>query len=423
MRNELKILFSEITLYSSYLSLFFLYFKNFYKKIKLKPVYLFILLPIIWSLIANFLYIGGWERDSLWDINVVYCADVAYSTGADPYRDWFNSPECQESTPLQFTYLKLVLDALPFASFEYDFFEKIWVSFLVIITIFYGFFTAKLFKLETNIIFNIIFIVVMFQGANVVALQAGNISAVIYFLVLIAILLLQSYKYRSLFFLIIAIASFVKFHLALLLLIPFVLDKKFDFKGYIIFFLVLLSLFFLNYIVHGDFINQWVENLAYVDWGLGPRFSDISFLQPLWLGKIRDVEFNAIVKVLLIPLFLINIFYFKTLIKNKFTEEESNDFLLVLTSLIFILVLPRLKVYDFLFLSCIALKIYTDCIKDMFSSDRLIKAICLGILLLFYSLLIYWRPQWDGSNNSYYFCFGLYILYQFLIYFRCRRSA
>jgi hypothetical protein len=263
----------------------------------------------------------------------------------------------------------------------------------------------------------------MFQGANVVALQAGNISAVIYFLVLIAILLLQSYKYRSLFFLIIAIASFVKFHLALLLLIPFVLDKKFDFKGYIIFFLVLLSLFFLNYIVHGNFINQWVENLAYVDWGLGPRFSDISFLQPLWLGKIRDVEFNAIVKVLLIPLFLINIFYFKTLIKNKFTEEESNDFLLVLTSLIFILVLPRLKVYDFLFLSCIALKIYTDCIKDIFSSDRLIKAICLGILLLFYSLLIYWRPQWDGSNNSYYFCFGLYILYQFLIYFRCRRSA
>ena len=116
-------------------------------------------------------------------------------------------------------------------------------------------------------------------------------------------------------------------------------------------------LFFLNYLIHGSFISQWIENLAYTDWGLKPWFSDISMLKPLWIDRMRDVEFNAIFKVLLAPFFIVNLIYFKKVINNKFSIEERNNYLIVLCCLVFILVLPRLKVYDFLIISCVSLKI------------------------------------------------------------------
>ena len=124
MRNELKVIFSNTSLILSYLSLYFLFFKNYYNRFSLKPEYIFISIPLVWSIVSCFIYIIGWERDSLWDINVVYCADLAYSLNLNPYTDWSDNPTCQESTPLQFTYLKLVLDVLPFSLFEYNFFEN-----------------------------------------------------------------------------------------------------------------------------------------------------------------------------------------------------------------------------------------------------------------------------------------------------------
>ena len=420
MRNELKVVFSNLSLVLSYLSLFFLYFKKYYKQISLKPEYIFILLPMIWAIASCIIYIVGWERDSLWDINVVYCADLAYSNGLNPYNDWSINPLCQESIPLQFTYLKLVLDVLPFSNFEYNLFEKVWVVFLGILIVAYAYVTNMMFKLRTNIFFNILFILVLFQGANIVALQAGNISALVYLLVLLAIYFYQSKSNKIYFFLLIALATFVKFHLGILLLLPFIIDQKFDYKGYLTFFSVLFGLFFLNYLIHGSFISQWIENLAYTDWGLKPWFSDISMLKPLWIDRMRDVEFNAIFKVLLAPFFIVNLIYFKKVINNKFSIEERNNYLIVLCCLVFILVLPRLKVYDFLIISCVSLKIYSDCITSLFNKEKLLRFGSLAILIIFYSSITYWRPQWDGSNTSYYYCFALYVFYQYLVYYRAK---
>ena len=420
MRNELKVIFSNTSLILSYLSLYFLFFKNYYNRFSLKPEYIFISIPLVWAIVSCFIYIIGWERDSLWDINVVYCADLAYSLNLNPYTDWSDNPTCQESTPLQFTYLKLVLDVLPFSLFEYNFFEKLWVAFLAILLLIYAYISTKLFNLKTNIIFNIIFILVMFEGANIVALQAGNISALVYLFVILAIFLYRNNRKKFYFFPLVALATFVKFHLGILLLIPFILDDKFNLKGYSIFFAVLIGLFLLNYFIHGSFIAQWIENLAYTDWGLKPWFSDLSILQPLWVNNMRDVEFNAIFKVLLAPLFVINLIYFKKIIANKFTDEETKDYLLVLCCLAFILILPRLKVYDFLIISCVTLKIYSDCIYSLFNKKKIVSYISLIILLVFYSAITYWRPQWDGSNNSYYYCIAFYLLYQSLVYCRAK---
>ena len=84
MRNELKVIFSNTSLILSYLSLYFLFFKNYYNRFSLKPEYIFISIPLVWSIVSCFIYIIGWERDSLWDINVVYCADLAYSLNLNP---------------------------------------------------------------------------------------------------------------------------------------------------------------------------------------------------------------------------------------------------------------------------------------------------------------------------------------------------
>ncbi len=92
MRNELKVIFSNTSLILSYLSLYFLFFKNYYNRFSLKPEYIFISIPLVWAIVSCFIYIIGWERDSLWDINVVYCADLAYSLNLNPYTDWSDNP-------------------------------------------------------------------------------------------------------------------------------------------------------------------------------------------------------------------------------------------------------------------------------------------------------------------------------------------
>ena len=184
--------------------------------------------------------------------------------------------------------------------------------------------------------------------------------------------------------------------------------------------MILFSLFYINYLLHGEFLSKWLTNLAYVDWGLKPYYSDISFLKTLWVNKIRDVEFNAIVKLLLAPLFIINLILFKKFLNNKVSHDEKDNILIALCSLAFILILPRLKVYDFLFVSCVSLKIYIDSVKTITNKLVKIRIASSIIILIFYLSFIYWRPQWDGDNKSYFHVLSILFLYQGLLYFKLK---
>lgn len=419
MRNELKVLFSNISLISSFITLIYFYYKNFSVKSKIKLEYILIFFPLLWAIISNILYINGWARDSLWDINVVYCADLAYSLGQDPQNDWFVNASCQESTPLQFTYLKLLLNIIPFSLFEYDLFEKIWVIFLCLTVLGYGYLTKKIFDIKNSFIFIILFILCCYQGSNIISLQAGNIAVPIYLLVFFGIFLLKSKKYKIFFYPIIAVATFLKFHLALFLLIPFVTQKQFSISGYVVFFLALSVLFFVNYILHGPFISEWLVNLKYVDMGLAPIFAEMDFLRFLWISDgnplISKVQFNALCKVFIFPLFLINLMILKKYINNKVSNENFFEILLILSALVFVLTLPRLKVYDFFIISCLSIKIYLDSISALVSKDLILRIISILIIIVLYFSLIYWRPQWDLTNISYYYVLFIYFLYQAMV--------
>ena len=87
MRNELKVLFSNISIITSICTLIYIYLKSSLQNKKIKIEYILFAIPFIWAITSNIIYINGWARDSLWDINVVYCADLAYSLGADPQND------------------------------------------------------------------------------------------------------------------------------------------------------------------------------------------------------------------------------------------------------------------------------------------------------------------------------------------------
>ena len=419
MRNELKVLFSNISLISSFITLIYFYYKNFSVKSKIKLEYILIFFPLLWAIISNILYINGWARDSLWDINVVYCADLAYSLGQDPQNDWFVNASCQESTPLQFTYLKLLLNIIPFSLFEYDLFEKIWVIFLCLTVLGYGYLTKKIFDIKNSFIFIILFILCCYQGSNIISLQAGNIAVPIYLLVFFGIFLLKSKKYKIFFYPIIAVATFLKFHLALFLLIPFVTQKQFSISGYVVFSLTLSVLFFVNYILHGPFISEWLVNLKYVDMGLAPIFAEMDFLRFLWISDgnplISKVQFNALCKVFIFPLFLINLMILKKYINNKVSNENFFEILLILSALVFVLTLPRLKVYDFFIISCLSIKIYLDSISALVSKDLILRIISILIIIVLYFSLIYWRPQWDLTNISYYYVLFIYFLYQAMV--------
>lgn len=419
MRNELKVLFSNISLLSSFVTLIYIYYKNFSIKSKIKLEYIIIFFPIFWAVISNILYINGWARDSLWDINVVYCADLAYSLGENPQNDWFVNSSCQESIPLQFTYLKLLLDIIPFSLFEYDLFEKVWVLFLSITVLGYAYLTKKIFNLKNSFIFIVLFVLCSYQGSNIISLQAGNIAVPIYLFVLFGIFLLKSDSYKFFFFPIIAIATFLKFHLALFLLIPFITDKEFKITGYLIFSLTLAFLFFLNYILHGPFISEWLTNLKYVDMGLAPIFAEVEILKPLWISNgeqlVSKVQFNALCKVFIFPLFLINLLIFKKYISNKVSAENFFEILLILSALVFVLALPRLKVYDFFIISCLSLKIYLDSVKALVTKDGILRFISISTIVVFFFSLIYWRPQWDLTNISYYYVLFIYFLYQAMV--------
>ena len=419
MRNELKVLFSNISLISSFITLIYFYYKNFSVKSKIKLEYILIFFPLLWAIISNILYINGWARDSLWDINVVYCADLAYSLGQDPQNDWFVNASCQESTPLQFTYLKLLLNIIPFSLFEYDLFEKIWVIFLCLTVLGYGYLTKKIFDIKNSFIFIILFILCCYQGSNIISLQAGNIAVPIYLLVFFGIFLLKSKKYKIFFYPIIAVATFLKFHLALFLLIPFVTQKQFSISGYVVFSITLSVLFFVNYILHGPFISEWLVNLKYVDMGLAPIFAEMDFLRFLWISDgnplISKVQFNALCKVFIFPLFLINLMILKKYINNKVSNENFFEILLILSALVFVLTLPRLKVYDFFIISCLSIKIYLDSISALVSKDLILRIISILIIIVLYFSLIYWRPQWDLTNISYYYVLFIYFLYQAMV--------
>ena len=419
MRNELKVLLANVSLISSIATLVYVYFKNFLPKSKIRLEYVLFSLPLTWAVISNILYINGWARDSLWDINVVYCADLAYSLGASPQTDWFVNASCQESIPLQFTYLKLLLDIVPFSLFEYDFFEKVWVIFLGIAALGYGFISKKLFELEINYFFILVFILIAYQGSNIVSLQAGNIAVPIYLLVFFGILLLKHDKYQIIFFPIVAFATFLKFHLALFLLIPFMVQKFFNFKGYVLFSITLSSLFGLNYLLHGPFINEWLVNLKYVDMGLAPIFAEMDFLKSLWTtngeAAMSKVQFNALCKIFIFPFFFLNLIFFRKYLINKVSDKEFFNILLILSTFVFVLVLPRLKVYDFFIISCVSIKIYLDSIDTIVSKDFLLKMISILIIILFYLSSIYWRPQWDLTNISYYYVLSIYFLYQAMV--------
>lgn len=423
MRNELKVLFSNISLISSIVTLIYVYYKNFLPKKKIKLEYVLFFLPLLWAIISNVLYINGWARDSLWDINVAYCADLAYSLGVSPQSDWYLNPTCQESIPLQFTYLKLLLNIIPFSIFEYDLFEKVWLGFLLLTALGYGFLSKKLFDLKSNYFFILIFILVAYQGSNIISLQAGNIAVPIYLFVLFGIFLLKFKKYKILFFPIVAFATFIKFHLALFLLVPFIVEKVFNLKGYFLFFVTLFSLFGLNYLIHGPFIEGWLVNLKFVDMGLAPIFSEMNFLKSLWVtsdnyiceASMSKVQFNALCKVSIFPFFFLNLIFFRKYLMEKVSEKEFFNILLILSTFVFVLVLPRLKVYDFFIISCVSIKIYLDSVDALVSKDVVLKLISALIIVLFYFSAIYWRPQWDLTNISYYYVFSIYVLYQAMV--------
>jgi len=419
MRNELKVLFSNLSFLTSVTTLIFFYFKDFALRRKIKAEYILFSVPFLWAVASNIIYINGWARDSLWDINVVYCADLAYSLGANPQNDWFANASCQESTPLQFTYLKLLLDIIPFSLFEYDLFEKIWVAFLSLSALAYAYLTKRIFKLEINFLFVLVFILITYQGSNIISLQAGNIAVPIYLFVFFGMFLLKGEKYRILFFPIVAFATFLKFHLALFLLIPFITDKVFNLRGYVLYVLTLALLFALNYALHGPFIDEWLVNLKYVDMGLAPIFAEMNFLKPIWVENgqplVSKVQFNALCKILIFPFFLLNLLLFKNFIKNKLKDEDSFDVLLILSAFVFVLVLPRLKVYDFFIISCLSLKVYLDAVKYFFGKDRLLRILSVGVIILFYLCATYWRPQWDLTNISYYYVLIIFLLYQAMV--------
>ena len=153
--------------------------------------------------------------------------------------------------------------------------------------------------------------------------------------------------------------------------------------------------------------------------GLAPIFAEIDLLKSLWTKDgeplISKVQFNALCKILIFPFFLLNLIIFKNFIKNKLDDDDFFDTLLILSAFVFVLALPRLKVYDFFIVSCLSIKVYLDSAKFFLNKDRLLRFLSIAIIILFYLGATYWRPQWDLTNISYYYVLSTYLLYQAMV--------
>ena len=153
--------------------------------------------------------------------------------------------------------------------------------------------------------------------------------------------------------------------------------------------------------------------------GLAPIFAEVDILKPLWVSNgeelVSKVQFNALCKVIIFPFFLINLLVFKKYISNKVNSESFFEILLILSALVFVLALPRLKVYDFFIISCLSLKIYLDSVKALVTKDGILRLISISIIATFFFSLIYWRPQWDLTNISYYYVLFIYFSYQAMV--------
>ncbi len=395
--------------------IFFAYIKSkFVHSKELRNAYgaLYLILGI--SILSAIFYLFGHKGDSFWDINVVQCADMAFYKGINPYESWKIETDCMRTVlPLQYTYLPLLLTVLPFEYLSMGLGETIWV-FLVIVSIFLLCTNAKkLFEIDIPLLFLIVLFLALFGGINIISLQAANISFFVYLAILISLKYLINKVDEWKFYLILGIVVSIKFHMAAFILLPIVIDNRINFK-YIGVFIASFGLIFLvNYLLYPNLLTYWIANLGYVDIGLRPYFFQSSLYNQYFSGSISPVYFNYLVHVCLAPFLFITISIFRNYLKKiQLDNTEFNIILTILTCMMVILILPRVKHYDFILLSVIVFRVFHDSIKSLAKSDMILKFLaCLTILIVIYSS-IYLQPKWE--NYAFYEIFLLFISYMLL---------
>ena len=289
------------------------YIEKKIKDFKIKDLIFFLLIIISIDIFATFYQkkiIGG--IGILGDAGIYLCGIKNFAAGLNPYGEL----NCFGNTTMSFQYTPLSLIILyPIKYFQLNFFQYVWFT-LQIESIFYIFFYSRIIlNLKINI-FHILLILFGFGGLAFSGITSGNISIILYGIIIYGIYKLYNNEINY-YCLAIGFISLFKPYLLIFFLPGFVL-YKFDFLIYflksIIFLIFLhLILFLLNetlYINYFELIEKSVSNEFYTQFGSGigiigilkglssidifKNFLSINFSTVIWLGIISILSINLI---------------------------------------------------------------------------------------------------------------------------------
>lgn len=418
MGKELFLKYSpyiEILVLLASIIIFFSYIKSRFANSKdLKSAYGALCLILGVSILSTIFYLVGHKGDSFWDINIVQCADMAFNKGINPYEAWKIETNCMKTPlPMQYTYLPLLLSVLPFEYISMATGEMVWVLFVITSIVLVCKNAKEIFQIEMPLGFLILLFLTLFSGINTISLQAANISFFVYLAILISSKFLINKVDEWKFYVILGVVVSVKFHMAAFILLPIIMDNRINFKYVLLFVASIGSIFLLNYLFHPNLLSYWVTNLGTVDVGMRPYFYETFLYSKYFSTSMSAVYFNYLAHVVLAPFLLLAVLLFRNYIKKiQLNDTEFNIILTVLSCMLVILILPRIKHYDFILISAVVFRVFYDSIRSLAKPDTILRALaCLTVLIIIYSS-IYLQPKWD--NYAFYQVLLLFISYMLL---------
>lgn len=313
---------------------------------------------LVWNLSVN-------VNSGLWDSKAYFYSAISSDQNLNPYDAKDLSVIAQKDWLTPFAYPPLTLYFFKLFSVDNaEIFAVVFLLFKMILLIILVLLWQKILNIKSDPVFYL-FILLSFNSTVYIDLRTGNVSVIIQLLLWTGIFFYLRKEYISFCLFILLAASFKLIPVIFLLLLLFIGDKR-KYKLLIgstsAFMLYLLLNYLMFPLLFDEFIQSAFNNLNGKGKGIThpALFSFVKDgLKELYIYKVREIigfKMTSVIE-LLIFISIISVIFIVTVRSIKKVKDEKNilsaDKELILVSLfciLFSLIMPRFKDYDYILL-------------------------------------------------------------------------
>lgn len=313
---------------------------------------------IVWNLSVN-------VNSGLWDSKAYFYSTISADQNLNPYNAKDLSVIAQKDWLTPYAYPPLTLYFFKIFSVDNaEIFAVVFLLFKMILLIILVLLWQKILKIKSDPIFYL-FILLSFNSAVFIDLRTGNVSIIIQLLLWTGIFFYLRKEYILFCLFVLMAAAFKLIPVIFLLLLLFTGDKR-KYKLLIGSSLAFMLYLLLNYLMFPQLFNEFTQSAINNLNGMGKGITHpalFSFvrdaLKELYIYKVRELVGFKMISVieLLIFISVISVICIITFRSLKTLNDEKNilntDKGIILVSLfciLFSLIMPRFKDYDYILL-------------------------------------------------------------------------